>query len=97
MKIIENKELQYKGKPILDETGKPLTYLFLFTNILEGSVYQNSMEIIKATTILGKLKEEDGKLNIEDADYEFIKRFANVYQPLVSKGLMFAEFYQQLT
>jgi hypothetical protein len=97
MKTLQNKEYSYKGKPLLEDTGKAITTFFLLTSILEGSVYQNSTEIIKATLILAKLKVEDGKINIEDADYEFIKKFANVYQPIVSKGLMFAEFYQELT
>jgi len=97
MKILDNKAITFKGKPVIaGEDNSPLDTFALIQSVLENSAYQNSSEIIKASLILGKLKIEDGKLSIEDADYEFIKRFANVYQPLVSKGLLFAEFYQQL-
>jgi len=96
MKILDNKEMVYKDKPIMTGDGEVFNTFSLLKTILESSAYQNSSELIKASVILGKLKVEEGKLNIEDVDYEFIKRFAQVYQPLVSKGLLFSEFYQQL-
>ena len=96
MKILDNKEMVYKDKPIMTGDGEVFNTFSLLKTILESSAYQNSSELIKASVILGKLKVEEVKLNIEDVDYEFIKRFAQVYQPLVSKGLLFSEFYQQL-
>ena len=96
MKTIENIECNFKGQPLLDETAKPLTTKGIIRAILENSAYQNSADIIKAARILSKV-EADSIISLDDADYEFVKQWASIYPPLVNKGLMFLDFFNQLT
>lgn len=80
----------------MGENAKEILVIDLIQVILEGSLYQNSRDIIKASKILANLKVVDDKINIEDEDFKFFKQWAEVYPPVVNKGLMFADFYQQL-
>ncbi len=99
MKTIENKLVTFKKQPLLDETASELTVKKVVVAVLQNSVYQNSSEIIRASRILSKIDAETSAetFSVEDADYEFIKQWASVYQPIVNKGLMFLDFFNQLT
>lgn len=96
MKTIENKELVFKSIPLTDEKKSPLTTLALFRTILENSAYDSAGSLMKAIKVEANLKDEDGSIILDDSDFEFIKKWALVYTPLIQKGLVFAEFYKQL-
>src|SRR5262245_45142536 len=96
MKLLDNKVIMFKDAPVLGEQSKPLDTFALITVILEGSAYPSSKEIIKAARILGNVKVENNQINLEDEDFKFIKQWATVYQPIVNKGLLFREFFEQL-
>jgi len=96
MKTLENKSFMFKGKPVTGEAGKDLMTMDLVQVILENSQYTTSKEIIRAAKIMANLKVVDDKINLEDEDFKFLKTWADIYTPLVSKGLIFVDFYQQL-
>ncbi len=96
MKSLQNKVIEFKGKPLLDETAVELTVKTVLKAVLENSAYTNSSEIIKAGRILVKV-EADPEISLAEDDYEFVKKWASVYPPLVNKGLMFLDFFNQLT
>lgn len=96
MKNLENKNYVFKGSPILDENQKPVDTVRLLLAIVENSQYQTSGQILKALKISSKITEIDGKISLEDEDFEFVKAQTVSYKPLLEKGLTFAEFYQQL-
>lgn len=96
MKILNNQKLSFKDVPLLGDDQVQYDTLSILKVILENSSYDASPSLIKAARLAGSLKEEDGKINIEDADFEFIKGLAAKYMPLLQKGLVFVEFYKQL-
>lgn len=96
MKTLENKGFMFKGTLVKGDGDKELKTADLIQVILENSQYTGSKEIIRAAKILANLKVVDEKINIEDDDFKFLKTWADVYTPVVSKGLIFVDFYQQL-
>ncbi len=96
MKIIENKKFSFKGVPIIDEAKEQYTTLSLMKTVLENSQYDFSASLMQALKVIQKLVDQDGKINLEDTDYEFIKKWCLVYAPLLQKGLAFGEFFEQL-
>lgn len=95
MKTIVNKPILFNDKPVIDENQKPHTTYSLIKAILENSAYASSAEIIKASSIISKLRDED-ELSFDDEDFGFVKRLASQFPPTISKGLVFLEFYQIL-
>lgn len=98
MKIIENKPIVFKGIILTDVDSNKgnLTTLSLFKVVLENSSYDSAGSLMKAIKVESNLKDEDGKINLDDADFDFLKKWSLQYQPLLHKGLMFAEFFKQL-
>ncbi len=96
MKIVENKKISFKGVPVIDEKQEQYTTLALIKTVLENSQYDFSASLMQALKVVGKIKDEEGKLNLEDSDYEFIKKWCLVYAPMLQKGLAFGEFFEQL-
>lgn len=96
MKTLENKTFTFKDGPVTDHTGKPYDTFSVIKTVLEESPYGGARDIIKAARINSSLKVVDDKINLEDADYEFIKLWAEMFTPLTSKGLVFLDFFQQL-
>lgn len=96
MKTLENKGFMFKGKPVTGEGNSELKTMELIQVILENSQYTTSKDLLRAAKVLGTLKVVDDKINLEDEDFKFVKQWADTYTPVVSKGLIFADFYQQL-
>lgn len=95
MKTLKNEKFSFKDMPLLDEKGKELNTLETIKLTLENSVYDNAGSVLKAMGILGKLPKEGEEITLEDADYDFVKRWVKEFKPLLSRGVMFAAFLQQ--
>lgn len=97
MKVIKNvSPLTYKDIPLTDENKKPLDTSSLIKTVLENSSYGSAGEIMKAVKLVDKVApDEEGNITLDDADYDFVKKWVDVYQPLLSKGLLFAPFFAQ--
>lgn len=96
MKTLDNKTITFKDKPVVDEHEVPYTTEMCIKLVLENSAYLSSSDIIKASGILARLKADDGKIELSDTDYEFVKQWSATYLPLVSKGLVFLDYFNQL-
>ena len=96
MKTLLNNKIFFKDKPVTDENGHEFDVLSLIKIVLENSAYDTTGSLMQANKIYGKLAEKDGTIDLEDADYEFIKKWTAVYVPLLQKGLIFTAFYEAL-
>ncbi len=96
MRILENKKFTRNDVPIKNEQGEDLTTLKLIETVLTFSSYKTSAQVIMASKILSNLKENNGVVEVSDSDYAFIREHASIYQPLVSAGVTFADFFKQL-
>jgi len=102
MKILKNEiyKNQEGGNVYLsaeqEKTKKSASTFAVIEGLLKYSKYDNGTEILQAAEVKGKIKVEHGYIRLEDSDFEFIKGKAQVYQPLLQSGLIFAPFYKAL-
>ena len=97
MKTITNiSPLTYKDMPLTDEKQEQLNTVSLIKTVLENSSYTSAGEIMKAVKLVDKIiPDEAGNINLDDADYDFVKKWVEAYQPLLGKGLIFSSFFAQ--
>lgn len=96
MKTLDNKQIMFNEKPVTNQNEVPHTTGSIIKDLLENSAYSSSADLLKASQILNKLQPTAEKLNFEDDDFAFIKRYSAVFVPMVTKGLVFLDFYKQL-
>ncbi len=78
-----------------DEDPVELDTVNVIASILQTSNYRSGKEILQSSTLLAKdLKEVDGHVALEDADFEFIKEHLETNPVFVGMKLNAATTYQ---
>jgi len=96
MITLENKTFKMlNGQVMKDIDNKEINTLLMLEAVLMGSAYESSSQVLMAGKILNKIKDREGKIELEDSDFSFIKQWVSKFPPIVSKGTLFLEFLQQ--
>lgn len=97
MKVIHNiSPLTFKDIPLTDDAQKHLSTESLIKTVLENASYGSVGDIAKAVKVVDKIvSDESGDIHLEDADYDFVKKWVESYPPFLAKGLVFSKFLAQ--
>jgi len=85
MKTLKNITLELNGKPLLEaETKEELNTIKLVEAVLNGCKYKNRGDQRNADKIYLKLEALETKteeIELEDAEFELVKRYSLDYEP----------------
>ncbi len=87
MKTLQNLHLEKDGKPLIEaNSGEPITTINCLKALLDNTAYENRGEQRKADRVYELLVSlgDAGSFDLEDADFQLLKGYAERYQPFLA-------------
>lgn len=98
MKKIENVKIEVRGEQLIDENKEKICSLTCIKAVLNNCEYKNREDQRQADKIyqkLEKLENEVKEIELEDAEFELIKKYVEDYIPF-RRGRTFVPFLNSL-
>lgn len=70
--------------------------LSIIESAIDNYPYQHSKDIMRGFKIMSKLEVKDNYIELEDADFEWVKEKCETWPPIVQAGLKFLKFFELL-
>lgn len=70
------------------------TTLSIMEATIDNYPYQHGKDVLRGFKIMTKLEVKDGVIELEDADFEWVKEKCETFPAIVQAGLKFRDFFQ---